>query len=134
MTNHDKTRDTIDIISAALHGDKQTVVRAELALVRDDLAQRLGINTEQKRLIDSELAGVRQRILDLMPLGLEHPTSAHTREELEQYRAEALLGVERRKEERDCWNDIQHLRDVERNLLTQLMYLNQREERLRDLL
>jgi hypothetical protein len=109
-------------------------LRAELALVRDDLAQRLGINTEQKRLIDAELAVVRQRIVDLMPIELEHPSNVHTREELEQYRAEAQLGVERRKEERDCWNDIQHLRDVERNLLTQLMYLNQREERLRDLL
>lgn len=125
-------RDDIDIISAAMHGDKQMVLRAELALVRDDLAQRLHINTEQKQMIEEELAGVRQRILDLSPAAEADGDTRHAREELEQEKAFAQLTTEEREEEKDCWNDIQHLRDVERNLLTQLMYLEQRDRRLRE--
>jgi len=124
----------IDIISAALHGDKQTVLRAELALVRDDLAQRLGINTKQHTLIEEELRAVRQRILDLSVPGEVEGETRHTREELEQEKEYAKLTTELRREEKDCWNDLQHLRDVERNLLVQLLFLDQRDRRLREFL
>ena len=122
----------IDIIAAALHGDKRTVLTAELALVRDDAAQRLGINSQQKKMIEEELAVVRQRILDLEPPGTLPGETRHTREALDQYKQEAKLQTELRHEQRSCWNDVQHLHDVERKLIAELMFLEQRDRRLRE--
>jgi hypothetical protein len=128
----EQPRKDIDIISAALHGDKQTVLRAELALVRDDFAQRLGINTKQRAVIEEELRAVRQRILDVSVHAQQG--ARHTREELDQEKEYAKLTTELRQEDKDCWNDVQHLRDVERNLLVQLLFLDQRDQRLREFL
>ena len=130
MTQHQQTN--IDIISAALHGDKRTVLHAELDLVRGDLAERHRINEAQRTMIEEELAAVRQRILDLSPEGTLPGEARHTRGELEQEKEYRMLTRELRAENRSCWNDVQHLRDVERNLVSQLLFLDQREQRLRE--
>lgn len=128
-------RENIDIISAALHGDKQTVLRTELALVRDEIAQRQGINRQQQALLREELQSVRNRIVLLQPGEGELPRTPDVRKDLlSEQKAQAALSQELREEQKDCWNDIQHLREVERNLLTQLAFLDQRDRRLRDIL
>lgn len=132
MTDHHKAN--IDIISAALHGDKQTVLHAELDLVRGDLEARHRINDAQRTMIEEELAAVRQHILDLSVQGSLPGEARHTREELEQEKEYRVLTKELRAEDRSCWNDSQHLRDVERNLLSQLLFLDQRDRRLREFL
>ena len=125
----------IDIISAALHGDKQTVLSAELALVRDEIAQRQTITHHQQRVLREELQSVRNRIALLQPGEGELPRAPDVRKELlAEQKAEAMLNEECRAEIKDCWNDVQHLRDVERSLLTQLAFLDQRDRRLREFL
>jgi len=123
----------IDIISAALHGDKKTVLRAELALVRDEIAQRLRINDDQRHALLEELHGVRNRILQLEPDPNLTSQGDGMRNWLGQTKEQIELQKTLLQEQKDCWNDIQHLRDVERNLLVQLAFLDQRDERLRDL-
>jgi hypothetical protein len=134
MTQH-QPHQNIDIISAALHGDKQTVLRTELALVRDEIAQRQGINRQQQLLLQEELQSVRNRIVLLQPGDGELPRTPDVRKDLlAEQKAAAMLAQESREETKDCWNDIQHLRDVERSLLTQLAFLDQRDRRLREFL
>lgn len=120
-------RNDLDIISAALHGDKKNVLRAEIILVRNDLADRLRINTAQTGALRAELDAVRQRILALTP-----PDGTSTRDVLAQEKEAAALTRELRQEDKDCWNDTQHLREVERQLLVQLAFLDQRDRRLRE--
>ncbi len=120
----------IDVITAALHGDKKAVLRAELVLVHNELGQRLRINTAQRDALNAELAAVRQRIIDLSPPG--DSGTRHTHDELAQEKEFSRLTQEWRKEQKDCWSDMQHLREVERNLLVQLAFLDQRDRRLRE--
>lgn len=125
----DKPED-IDLITAALHGDKKAVLRAELVLVHNELGQRLRINTAQRDALATELSAVRQRIIDLSPPG--DAGTHHTREELAEEKEYAKLAHEWRQEQKDCWNDLQQLRGVERNLLVQLAFLDQRDRQLRE--
>jgi len=120
----------IDLITAALHGDKKAVLRAELVLVHNDLGERLRINTAQRDALSQELAAVRQRIIDLSPPG--DAGTHHTPEELAQEKEYAKLSREWRREQKDCWSDLQQLRTVERNLLVQLAFLDQRDKQLRE--
>ena len=120
-------RNDLDIISAALHGDKKNVLRAEIILVRNDLAHRLRINTAQTQALRAELDTVRHRILNIAP-----PDGTPTRDVLAQEKEAAALTRELREEEKDCWNDTLHLREVERQLLVQLAFLDQRDRRLRE--
>ena len=135
MTPQPKT--SIDIISAALHGDKKSVLTAELEMVRDEIKQRLDISKKQHALLTEELVIVRQRIFALAPFDPEKPPTTlptFAREELEQEREAAVLMKEEREEVKECWNDVQHLRDVERSLLSQLLFLDQRNARLQEFL
>src|SRR5215216_2961133 len=118
MNQPTQPKENIDIISAALHGDKQTVLRTELALVRDEIAQRQGINRQQHQMLADELQSVRNRIAVLQPGEGELPLAPDSRKDLlAEQKAHAVLAQELREEQKDCWNDVQHLRDVERNLL-----------------
>jgi hypothetical protein len=123
----------IDIIAAALTGDRQAVLKDQLRRIDTEIIMRLAINLTTRHAIQELLAHVRADQLRLEPEheGLpENPTTL--RERLGLQREFRMLIRELSEEQRSCWADTQALKTEARGVEKELLQLRQRDKRLGD--
>ncbi len=128
-------KDDIDIIHAAMSGDRQTVLKDQLERIDREITQRLAINITTRHAVHELIMELGNDIIALEPphdgapddLGARHERLLLKRELRE-------LTIRLVDEQRACWNDKQTLqteaRLVEKELLTQRL----RDKRLTDYL
>ena len=123
--------DDIDIIAAALSGDRQSVMKDQLRRIETELIGRLAVNITTRENIHNLLADIRADLLKLEPphdgLG-EDPSTLTDRIALKrEWRA---LVRELSEEQRSCWNDTQALHAEARLVEKELLQSRQRDKRL----
>lgn len=124
--------DDIDVISAALNGDRRAVLTDQLRRIDVEIIERLAINITTREALHELLREVRQDILHLEPHAgnPDDPTSRRDRLGLQkEYR---ILVRELSAEQRSCWMDTQALKLEARTIEKELLALQQRDRRLRD--
>ena len=70
MTNN--PNDDIDIISAALHGDKQAVLKHQLGQISRELLENIFLELAQRHTLHDEIETLRKQLLVLEPADM-HP-------------------------------------------------------------
>lgn len=121
----------IDIIAAALTGDRQAVLKDQLRRIDGEIITRLAINLTTRHAIHELLAHVRADQLRIEPAHEGLPENATTlRERLGLQREFRQLVRELSEEQRACWNDTQALKAEARLLEKELLQLKQRDRRL----
>jgi hypothetical protein len=127
--------DDIDIITAALHGDKQAVLKDQLERIDREIIERLAINITTRTSLHELMREVREDVLLLEPPHLnapDDPTKRHERLGLKrEYR---YLVKDLMAEQRSCWNDTQALKTEMRIVEKELLALKQRDRRLTEFL
>lgn len=127
----DRVNDDIDVITAALHGDKRSVLKDQRERIDREIIDRLAINITARTTIHELISEVRQDILSLEPphAGVpDDPVARHERLHLkEEYRRLVLRLAD---EQRSCWTDTQALKGEARNIEKDLLGLEQRDRRL----
>jgi hypothetical protein len=122
--------DDIDIIAAALTGDRQAVLKDQLRRIDLEIITRLAINLTTRHAIHELISHVRGDQLRLeAPEGLgEDPSTLRERMALQrEFRA---LVRELSEEQRSCWHDTQALKTEARQVEKELLQLKQRDRRL----
>lgn len=128
-------KDDIDIIHAAMSGDRQTVLKDQLERIDREITQRLAINITTRHAVHELIMELRNDIISLDPPHEGAPDDIGARHErLVLKRELRALTVRLMDEQRACWTDKQTLhteaRLVEKELLTQRL----RDRRLTDYL
>jgi hypothetical protein len=120
----------IDVIAAAISGDRKAVLQEQLASIDRERIERLAINITTREAIHELLADLRHDILRLEPHSGEADEAmrAHERFALKEEFRRLVLRLS--DEQRDCWNDKQALQAEARQLLQQLTTLDRRDRRL----
>lgn len=67
MTEPPRKDDDIDIIAAALHGDKQTVLRHQLAGISREILENIFLELAQRYSLHDEIDAYRRQLLALEP-------------------------------------------------------------------
>jgi hypothetical protein len=67
MTKQPKKQDEIDIISAALDGDKQTVLKHQLAQINRDILENIFLELAQRYSLHKEIDELRKQFIALEP-------------------------------------------------------------------
>lgn len=123
----------IDIISAALHGDKRAVLEAQLKAIDHEILEYILLELAQRHDIHEEIAELRNQALRLTPD--EHEPDDPTKRK-DRLKIEAAILADQREERalalkvKDTTKD---LRREEREKQGALMEINLREQRLKDL-
>jgi len=125
--------DDIDIVAAALSGDRQAVLTDQLRRIETELIGRLAVNITTRENIHNLLADLRADLLKLEPphdgLG-DDPSTLTDRIALK--REWRSLVRELSEEQRSCWADTQALRTEARQVEKELLQVRQRDKRLGD--
>jgi hypothetical protein len=123
--------DDIDIIAAALTGDRQAVLKDQLRRIDLELIGRLAVNLTTRHAIHELIAHVRA---DQLRIEAPHEGVADDpmtlRERMGLQREFRALVRELSEEQRSCWHDTQALKAEARLLEKELMQLHQRDRRL----
>jgi len=130
MAGGGKSED-IDIIAAALTGDRQTVLKDQLRRIDIEIISRLAINLTTRHAIHDLLAHVRADQLRLEPLheGMaEDPATLRERLGLQREFRQLVRALS--EEQRSCWDDTQALKAEARLVEKELLQLRQRDRRL----
>jgi|ERR1051326_8816354 hypothetical protein len=124
--------DEIDAVSAALHGDKRTVLQHQLREIAREILEYILLELAQRHEIHEEIRQLRDERLKLAPSDHEpdDPTKRKDRLRIEQ----EILGESREQRAlqlkiRDTTKD---LRREEREKQGELLHIDLREQRLRD--
>jgi len=121
----------IDIISAALTGDRQAVLKDQLRRIELEIVTRLAINLTTRHAIHELIAHVRadQLRIEAPHEGMgDDPMTLRERMGLQrEFRA---LVRELSEEQRSCWHDTQALKAEARQVEKELLQLTQRDRRL----
>lgn len=126
------TTDDIDIVAAALSGDKVAVLKDQLQRLEREILERIVIELLTRTTIEHEVADLRNEILNLQP-GEGQADDPMARRDRLALKKECLeLSGEIRSERRDAWKDVQHLKTEERIVEKELLTVQQRDKRLRD--
>ena len=121
----------IDIIAAALTGDRQAVLKDQLRRIDTEIITRMAINLTTRHAIHELLAHVRADQLRIEPLHDGLPEDPLTlRERLGLQREFRMLVRELSEEQRSCWHDTQALKAEARLVEKDLLQLKQRDRRL----
>jgi hypothetical protein len=121
----------IDIIAAALTGDRQAVLKDQLRRIDLEIVTRMAINITTRHAIHELLANVRADQLRIGPLHDGVPDDPSTlRERLGLQREFRMLVRELSEEQRSCWHDTQALKAEARLVEKELLQLQQRDRRL----
>lgn len=67
MTEPPRKDEDIDIIAAALHGDKQTVLRHQLAGISREILENIFLELAQRHALHDEIDDLRKQLLVLEP-------------------------------------------------------------------
>src|ERR1051325_2573310 len=125
----------IDIISAALSGDKRAVLKDQLRRIDTQIIERLAVNITTREALHEQLTDLRRDILTLEPLhhGLQDdPVIRRDRFVLKRDYRKAVGDLS--EEQRNCWRDTQALKTEARQVEKDLLGLHLRDTRLRDFL
>jgi hypothetical protein len=127
------TNDDIEELLSALHGDKKSVLRAQLRTIEGEIQERERISKNNEQRVQEEAGTLRNAIINLEPPHANAPdVERKDRMVLERERLE--LTKELRLEERDAWKDVQQLRREEREVEKELTTEEQRHKRNKDAL
>ena len=125
--------DDVDIINAALSGDKRAVLKDQLRRIDIEIIERLAVNITIREALHEQLTDLRRDIIALEPAHEGLPDDPVIR------RDRFVLKREFRKlvgdlyaEQRDCWRDTQPLKTEARHVENDLLALHQRDRRLQD--
>jgi hypothetical protein len=120
----------IDIIRAAINGDAQAVITAQIGSIQREIVQRLAINITTREAIHELISGVRHTKLQLEPAHDGLPDDQRDRHERllmeHEYRSFVVRLTE---EQRSCWNDVQRLKTELRGCERELLALQKRDRR-----
>jgi hypothetical protein len=121
----------IDIIAAALTGDRQAVLKDQLRRIDLEIVTRMAINLTTRHAIHELLSHVRGDQLRIEPAHDGLPEDPSTlRERLGLQREFRMLVRELSEEQRSCWHDTQALKAEARLVEKELLQLKQRDRRL----
>lgn len=118
----------VDIIAAALSGDRRAVITEQLETIEREIIERLAINLTTRQAIHELIHEVRQDILSLEPHEGESDLRSQERFALKEEFRKLVLRLA--DEQRDCWNDKQELKKEARALQAALSTLRIRDKRL----
>lgn len=120
----------IDVIAAALSGDRHAVLKDQLRRIEIEIVARLAINITTREAIHHRITDLRTDLLKLAPphdgLG-DDPTTLRDRLSLK--REMRLLLRELSDEHRSCWSDTQALRTEARIVEKELLQHQYRDKR-----
>src|ERR1043166_226681 len=105
--------DAFDAITAALSGDKRTILKEQLTRIKREELERIVLEILTRNDINDEVADLRNEILKLSPE--EHaPDDTTKRRDRLALKKEVLdLTKEERDERRMTWRDVQNLKREE---------------------
>lgn len=78
----DTPKDDIDIISAALHGDKQTVLKHQLAQIDREILENIFLELAQRHSLHDEIDELRKQLLALEPADTQPDDPAKRKDRL----------------------------------------------------
>lgn len=127
--------DDIDIINAALSGDRRAVLKDQLRRIDTEIIERLAVNITTREAIHEQLTDLRRDIMSCEPAhhGLpDDPVIRRDRFVLKRDYRKLVLDLA--EEQRSCWHDTQALKTEARLVEKELLTLAQRDRRLSDFL
>lgn len=125
--------DDIDIVAAALSGDKKAVLKEQLRLIDREILERLMIELLTRDGIEHDVADIRNEIIQLQPDHDGNPDDPVKRRDRLALRKEELdLTKELREEREGCWRDVKDLKREERDVQKELTTIEKRDKRLSD--
>src|SRR5262245_24919494 len=78
----DTPKDDIDIISAALHGDKQAVLKHQLAQIDREILENIFLELAQRHSLHDEIDELRKQLLALEPADAQPDDPAKRKDRL----------------------------------------------------
>ena len=115
-----------EIILKAVHGDKEEVLQEQHASIEKEIADRKRIDSEVKERIDQDIVEVDTAVMQAQP-GNSDEVITLSKERLD-------LSKEKREEERECWKDIQDLKEEQRGVEKDLLTTEKKKERFTQIL
>lgn len=125
--------DDIDIVAAALSGDKKAVLKEQLTRIDREILERVMIELLTRASIEDDVRDLREQLLQLQPAHQGVPDDpVQRRDRLALKKEELDLTKELREERRECWNDVQALKREERDVQKELSTTERRDKRLHE--
>ena len=133
MENPEKVK---ELIKAALHGDKEEVLKEQHESIEQEIKKRKAIDEANVKHVEEDIVQLHNEILEFKRLEGEHAREApdERRDRLNLVKEELGLTKELRLENRDSWKDIQALKQEERVVEKELTALGQRKKRYDEIL
>lgn len=133
MADEEKVK---ELIKAALHGDKEEVLKEQHASLEHEIHKREAIDKANVKHVEEDIVQLHNEILGFKPLEGENVRESpdQRRDRLNLVKVELDLTKELRLENRDSWKDIQVLKQEERVVEKELTTLAQRKKRYDEIL
>ena len=123
------------MVMDAVHGDKEIILKGQQENIKKEIEERKKIDQKVKEVIEKEILEVDNKILETKPAGTFLNLSPDVLREVVTLDKEKLgLSKEERDEEKDCWKDVQHLKEEERTVEKELLSSEKKKERFMDIL
>jgi len=123
-------------LMAAIQGDREEVLKEQVGSIEEEIGERKELEEKSEENIGEEVSEVKQEILKLKtPEDLPVPDPAEWRRDRIKLENQKLgLTHEMRQEKRDCWKDVQGLKEEEREAEKEISSLEKRKKRIGDIL
>jgi hypothetical protein len=133
MDDKNKVR---EVIKAALHGDKEEVLKEQHDSIEQEIQKREKIDVANVKHVEEDIVQLHNEILGFKYLDGENlrETPDQRRDRLNLVKVELDLTKELRLENRDTWKDVQVLKQEERVVEKELTTLAQRKKRYDEIL
>lgn len=126
------TSDDIDTISAALHGDKQAVLKHQLGQISREILENIFLELAQRHALHDEVADLRKQLLSLEPPE-SHPDDPGKRKDRLKLQDQVLSETkEERALELKTRDANAELKREEREKEGELLASHLKDQRLRD--
>ena len=122
-------------VIAAVHGEKEELLKLQHQTIEEELGERQQIHTENLTDIAAEKKEVRDEMLKLEPENEMVGDGGDKRKDrITLERDKLMLSKEERDEKRACWADQQNLKREEREVEKELLRNEQRKKRVDELM
>ena len=130
-TPKESNEEDLAVLAAALHGDKETVLKAQVKDIHDEIGERRLIAVDTSLAIEGEVLEIDSERANLQPRNPQEPdTQRQARMTIEKEKLD--LTKELRTEQRESWKDVQNLKREERDATKELLTQEARRKRLDD--
>jgi hypothetical protein len=131
MTMPAQPKDDLAILAAALHGDKEHVLKEQVKEIHNEIGERRLIAADTSLAIEGEVLEIDSERSNLQPHNPQEPDLGRKdRAVLEKEKLD--LTKELRTEQRESWKDVQNLKREERDATKELLTQETRRKRLDD--